>query len=58
MQKVIEIPELSFPSSSSKCLSGEMVYITEWDKFVERSIELFRADPDSVISYFMVFHFM
>ncbi|KHN10945.1 Signal recognition particle 9 kDa protein [Glycine soja] len=24
-----------------------MVYITEWDKFVEQSIELFRADPDS-----------
>lgn len=30
-----------------KSLSGAMVYITEWDKFVEQSIELFRADPDS-----------
>ncbi|KAK7373562.1 hypothetical protein VNO80_06977 [Phaseolus coccineus] len=31
----------------SKSLSGAMVYITEWDKFVEQTIELFRADPDS-----------
>jgi len=32
-----------------------MVYITEWDKFVEQSIELFRADPDSVILHFQRF---
>lgn len=37
---------------------GTMVYITEWDKFVERSIELFRVDPDSVILYFMFLHFI
>ncbi|KAF9682967.1 hypothetical protein SADUNF_Sadunf05G0163200 [Salix dunnii] len=24
-----------------------MVYITSWDDFVERSVQLFRADPDS-----------
>ncbi|KAK7842007.1 signal recognition particle 9 kda protein [Quercus suber] len=24
-----------------------MVYITSWDEFVERSVQLFRADPDS-----------
>ncbi|KAG9452558.1 hypothetical protein H6P81_005462 [Aristolochia fimbriata] len=24
-----------------------MVYITSWDEFVERSIQLFRADPQS-----------
>ncbi|KAF2325300.1 hypothetical protein GH714_026268 [Hevea brasiliensis] len=24
-----------------------MVYITSWDEFVERSAQLFRADPDS-----------
>ncbi|CAK8560237.1 unnamed protein product [Lathyrus sativus] len=24
-----------------------MVYITSWDDFMERSIQLFRADPDS-----------
>ena len=40
-----------------KSLSGAMVYITEWDKFVEQSIELFRADPDSVIPYFVFFSF-
>ncbi|OIW07599.1 hypothetical protein TanjilG_08330 [Lupinus angustifolius] len=28
-----------------------MVYITEWDKFAERSIELFRADPESCLKY-------
>ncbi|KAK7293190.1 hypothetical protein RJT34_16053 [Clitoria ternatea] len=39
--------ELSFPASLLKSPSGRMVYITEWDKFVERSIEMFRADPDS-----------
>ena len=27
-----------------------MVYINSWDEFVERSIQLFRADPDSVCS--------
>lgn len=27
-----------------------MVYITSWDEFVERSVQLFRADPDSVFS--------
>ncbi|QCE11422.1 signal recognition particle subunit SRP9 [Vigna unguiculata] len=39
----------------SKSLSGAMVYITEWDKFVEQSIQLFRADPDSVILYLQLF---
>jgi hypothetical protein len=29
-------------------LCGAMVYITSWDEFVERSVQLFRADPDSV----------
>ncbi|KAH1081404.1 hypothetical protein J1N35_021165 [Gossypium stocksii] len=24
-----------------------MVYITSWDEFVERTVQLFRADPDS-----------
>ncbi|XP_050363181.1 signal recognition particle 9 kDa protein [Argentina anserina] len=24
-----------------------MVYITSWDEFVDRSVQLFRADPDS-----------
>ncbi|XP_050235890.1 signal recognition particle 9 kDa protein [Mercurialis annua] len=24
-----------------------MVYVTSWDEFVERSVTLFRADPDS-----------
>ncbi|XP_010100084.2 signal recognition particle 9 kDa protein [Morus notabilis] len=24
-----------------------MVYITSWDEFVERSVQLFRADPES-----------
>ncbi|KAK8711628.1 hypothetical protein V6N13_146903 [Hibiscus sabdariffa] len=25
-----------------------MVYITSWDEFVERTVQLFRADPESV----------
>lgn len=29
-----------------------MVYITSWDEFVERSVQLFRADPDSVRYFF------
>ncbi|WVZ08760.1 hypothetical protein V8G54_022106 [Vigna mungo] len=41
-------PELdNWQKNFSKSLSGAMVYITEWDKFVEQSIQLFRADPDS-----------
>ncbi|GKU86363.1 hypothetical protein SLEP1_g899 [Rubroshorea leprosula] len=24
-----------------------MVYITSWDEFVDRSVQLFRADPES-----------
>ncbi|KAH0772500.1 hypothetical protein KY290_009637 [Solanum tuberosum] len=32
-----------------------MVYITSWDDFVERSVQLFRADPEkaSVTRYVM-----
>ncbi|CAI0385614.1 unnamed protein product [Linum tenue] len=28
-----------------------MVYITSWDEFVERSVQLFRADPDSCLKF-------
>jgi len=49
-------PELdNWQKIFSKSLSGAMVYITEWDKFVEQSIQLFRADPDSVILYLQLF---
>lgn len=40
-----------------------MVYITSWDDFVERSVQLFRAHPDKVIIihpsmlYFLIFKF-
>lgn len=50
-QKFFEIPELRFTPS----LSGAMVYITAWDEFVERSVQLFRADPDAVISSLFYF---
>ena len=32
-----------------------MVYITSWDDFVERSVQLFRADPDSVCYFLPAF---
>ena len=34
-----------------------MVYITSWDEFVERSVQLFRADPESVRYAFSFFLF-
>ncbi|XLS47162.1 hypothetical protein HN51_021520, partial [Arachis hypogaea] len=30
-----------------ECVCNQMVYITSWDEFVERSVQLFRADPDA-----------
>ena len=31
-----------------------MVYIASWDEFVERSVQLFRSDPNSVSFYFEI----
>ncbi|KAK9945187.1 hypothetical protein M0R45_010714 [Rubus argutus] len=28
-----------------------MVYVTSWDEFVERSVQLFRADPESCLKF-------
>ncbi|OMO78387.1 Signal recognition particle, SRP9 subunit [Corchorus capsularis] len=28
-----------------------MVYITSWDEFVERTVQLFRADPESCLKF-------
>ncbi|KAG5548881.1 hypothetical protein RHGRI_014292 [Rhododendron griersonianum] len=30
-------------------LPANMVYVTSWDDFVEKSIQLFRTDPESII---------
>ncbi|KAK8693958.1 hypothetical protein V6N13_071524 [Hibiscus sabdariffa] len=37
---------LSLKSGSSS-IDDAMVYITSWDEFVERTVQLFRADPES-----------
>jgi len=42
--------ELSRNRVSVSVNYNAMVYITSWDEFVERSVQLFRADPDSVCS--------
>lgn len=34
-----------------------MVYIISWDEFVERSVQLFRADPESV-RFFNLLNFL
>ncbi|RZC24928.1 Signal recognition particle 9 kDa protein [Glycine soja] len=39
--------ELSRNRVSVSVNYNAMVYITSWDEFVERSVQLFRADPDS-----------
>ncbi|KAL5123644.1 Signal recognition particle protein [Glycine soja] len=39
--------ELSRNRVSESVNYNAMVYITSWDEFVERSVQLFRADPDS-----------
>ncbi|CAN1270733.1 Signal recognition particle 9 kDa protein [Linum perenne] len=28
-----------------------MVYITSWDEFAERTLQMFRADPDSCLKF-------
>ncbi|KAK6239119.1 hypothetical protein QUC31_004588 [Theobroma cacao] len=28
-----------------------MVYITSWDEFVERTVQIFRADPESFVKF-------
>lgn len=34
-----------------------MVYVTSWDEFVERSVQLYKADPQSVcyLFFFLLF---
>ncbi|KAG4402175.1 hypothetical protein GLYMA_02G141101v4 [Glycine max] len=43
--------ELSRNRVSVSVNYNAMVYITSWDEFVERSVQLFRADPDSCLKY-------
>ncbi|MBA0646742.1 hypothetical protein Goklo_014685 [Gossypium klotzschianum] len=35
------------PYFDSSSIDGAMVYVTSWDEFVERTVQLFRASPES-----------
>ncbi|KAK3036858.1 hypothetical protein RJ639_031476, partial [Escallonia herrerae] len=42
------LPEIRRPATalSPPYISGQMVYMTTWDDFVDKSVQLFRANPE------------
>ncbi|MBA0680681.1 hypothetical protein Goari_012368, partial [Gossypium aridum] len=44
---VIRVIDSLIPYFGSSSIDGAMVYVTSWDEFVERTVQLFRASPES-----------